>query len=294
MDGIMGASAPVYSREGAFVYKGDCTDPASFGEGFFDLCVTSPPYNLDISYASTDDSKSYGDYLLFTERWLSNTYRWGRDGARLCLNIPLETLKDGHRNFYADVTSVARDCGWKFHNSIVWDNNNLRSRTAWGSWMSASAPNVMAPVEMIAVMYKGDEWRREGGTSDIGRKEFIDWTLGSWRFNGETAGVGGHPAPFPMELPRRCVKLFSFVGDTVFDPFSGSGTTVLAAALSGRTGVGLELDGGYCEMSAKRIDAALSARQEELFSVWDYRRSAGDDAPAPQGRKQAVLFEAGR
>ena len=79
------------------------------------------------------------------------------------------------------------------------------------------------------------------------------WTNGLWTFNGESKKRIGHPAPFPRELPKRCIKLFSFVGDVVFDPFCGSGTTLLEADSNKRKGIGLELDREYCELSSKRI-----------------------------------------
>ena len=123
-----------------------------------------------------------------------------------------------------------------------------------GSWMSASAPVVIAPVELIVVFYK-DEWKKTLGslTSDITDTEFKEWTCGMWSFNGESKKKIGHPAPFPKELPYRCIKLFSYVNDVVFDPFTGSGTTLIVAKNTGRVGIGLEIDKSYCELAKNRI-----------------------------------------
>lgn len=120
--------------------------------------------------------------------------------------------------------------------------------------MSASAPYVIAPVELIVVLYK-DEWKKTTGSkiSDISKKEFMDWTNGLWSFNGESKKRIGHPAPFPLELPLRCIKLFSYIEDIVFDPFVGSGTTLIAASKTNRFSVGLEIDSKYCELAKKRI-----------------------------------------
>ncbi len=95
--------------------------------------------------------------------------------------------------------------------------------------------------------------------SDITRTEFMEWTNGLWTFNGESRKRTGHPAPFPLELPRRCIRLFSFVGDTVLDPFMGSGTTLVAAAGAGRAAVGIEIEERYCELArARLIKAGIS------------------------------------
>jgi site-specific DNA-methyltransferase (adenine-specific) len=85
----------------------------------------------------------------------------------------------------------------------------------------------------------------------------MDWTNGLWTFNGENRKTG-HPAPFPVELPRRCILLFSFADDIVLDPFLGSGTTLIAAALCGRRGLGIEIDERYCRIAKERLDAELA------------------------------------
>jgi site-specific DNA-methyltransferase (adenine-specific) len=81
----------------------------------------------------------------------------------------------------------------------------------------------------------------------------MDWTNGLWTFNGESKKRTGHPAPFPLELPHRCIKLFSFVGDVVLDPFLGCGTTLVSAVLDNRKGIGIDIDLEYCNLAKKRL-----------------------------------------
>ena len=92
----------------------------------------------------------------------------------------------------------------------------------------------------------------------------MEWTNGMWTFNGESKKKVGHPAPYPIELPRRCIKLFSYVDDVVLDPFCGSGTTVIAAVNNQRKGIGIDVDKKYCELACKRILDLTSATQAEL------------------------------
>jgi site-specific DNA-methyltransferase (adenine-specific) len=247
-----------YHRKNVWLFQGDAREAKLFDQEFVDLIVTSPPYNVGVDYQSHDDTLSYDDYLKFSERWLSNCYRWSKPQARLLLNIPLDKNKGGQHSVGADVTTIAKDVGWRYHTTIVWHEGNISRRTAWGSWQSASAPFVIAPVELIVVLYK-EQWKKTGGTkqSDITRDEFMQWTNGVWTFNGESKKRVGHPAPFPRELPRRCIKLFSYVNDVVFDPFCGSGTTLIEAYHHRRRGVGVEIDEGYCALAWRRIEGEL-------------------------------------
>jgi site-specific DNA-methyltransferase (adenine-specific) len=219
-----------------------------------DLLVTSPPYNVDIQYSSHLDRLTYDDYKDFSRRWMKRCFTWLKADGRFCLNIPLDKNKGGQQSIGADLTTIAKKIGFSYHSTVVWNEGNISRRTAWGSWRSASAPYVIAPVELIVILYK-NSWKKTSGSkeSDISRKEFMDWTNGLWTFNGERKKKTGHPAPFPVELPLRCVKLFSFIGDTVLDPFMGSGSTLVAASQCDRIGIGIEIDPGYCCTAVSRI-----------------------------------------
>ncbi|CCF81008.1 DNA-methyltransferase [Helicobacter bizzozeronii] len=242
-----------------FVYDDICLYQAStLNQGLLppkslDCTITSPPYNVGIDYNTNADSQSYAEYLDFNATWLQNTYLWSKPSGRLCLNIPLDKNKGGQQSVGADVITLAKKIGWRYHSSIIWNEGNISRRTAWGSWLSPSAPYVIAPVELIVILYK-EVWKKQHkGRSDLKKDEFMAWTNGLWQFNGESKKRIGHPAPFPRELPRRCIKLFSFIGDVICDPFSGSGTTMLEAYLNKRTFIGLELDATYCALAQERF-----------------------------------------
>lgn len=257
-------SKPFFSHENITLYLNSALNSTLLAPNSLDLIITSPPYNVGIEYASNDDSSEYESYLAFTKAWLTNCFSWLKNGGRMCLNIPLDKNKGGQQSVGADFTQIAKGVGFKYHSTIVWNEGNISRRTAWGSWLSASAPYVIAPVELILVLYKG-EWKKvQKGVSDISKDEFMAWTNGLWSFNGESKKRVGHPAPFPRELPRRCIRLFSFVGDVVCDPFCGSGTTMIEAALNKREFVGIELDSGYCELSKNRLLQTLS-NEKGLF-----------------------------
>jgi len=237
-------------------------------ENSIDLIVTSPPYNVDIHYNSFRDDIPYEKYLEFTEKWLRKAYLLMKPDGRMCLNIPLDKSKGrkeaGFQSVYVDIVHIAKKVGWKYFSTIIWNEGNISRRTAWGSWLSAKAPYVIAPIEVIVVFYK-ERWSKiKKGKSDISKKEFMEWTNGVWTFSGESKKKVGHPAPFPIELPKRCIKLFSFVGDTVLDPFLGSGSTLIACALLNRKGLGIDIDEKYCELAKKRLTNETKIFQPEL------------------------------
>jgi len=244
----------ILRHKNILLFNGDTLNEKLFKKEFIDLIVTSPPYNVGINYNSNNDELSYEIYLDFSEKWISNCYNWSKPQCRFILNIPLDKNKGGQKSVGADLTNIAQKVGWKYHSTIIWNEGNISRRTAWGSWLSAAAPYVIAPVELILVLYKND-WKKTTGTkiSDITKNEFMEWTNGVWTFNGESKKKIGHPAPFPRELPRRAIKLFSFVKDVIFDPFAGSGTTLIEAQNNNRIAVGVELDKNYCKLASNRI-----------------------------------------
>jgi modification methylase len=138
---------------------------------------------------------------------------------------------------------------------IIWDKAASASpSTAWGSWQSASNPVLRDVHEYILVFSKDSFGRAKGEREDtITREDFLAWTKSVWTFPAVQARKVGHPAPFPIELPHRCIQLYSFRGDVVLDPFAGSGTTCLAAKQDGRHYVGYEINAEYCQLAESRL-----------------------------------------
>ena len=259
-------SKPYFKGHNILIYKDDILKLNSIPKNSVDLIITSPPYNVDIHYNSHADNLTYEDYLEFTQKWIKKCFDLTKNEGRFLLNIPLDKNKGGQKSVGADITKIAKDIGWKYHSTIIWNEGNISRRTAWGSYMSASAPYVIAPVELILILYK-DSWKKTGGSrkNDITKQEFMDWTNGVWTFPGQSKkGAGGHPAPFPVELPRRCIKLFSFIGDTILDPFLGSGSTLIATYLHNRKGIGVDIDKDYCDIAIRRLQQEAKINQLKL------------------------------
>lgn len=234
-----------------------------------DVIVTSPPYNLDMNYGIRGGSEAINDfqswkwYRTWSAAWALAAYTISSPQARLCVNIPLDIAKPKRIGFYTDILHEYLSVGWNYQTTIVWNEQNVSRRTAWGSWCMPSAPYVTAPVEMIVVLYKG-EWKRPalwGMTYEIDPDDFLDWTNGLWTFNGQNGGrflkLFGirHEAPFPEELPKRLIQLYSYREDMVLDPFCGSGTTLVVANRLGRKAIGFDLDSQSCELTLRRLTA---------------------------------------
>jgi site-specific DNA-methyltransferase (adenine-specific) len=244
---------PFFEHGSLRIYNSDILQIDAMDDESIDLIVTSPPYDVDVKYQGYNDNVPYDQYLEFTKKWLSRVFALAKADGRLCLNVPLDKNKGGQQSVCADITNIAKQAGWKYHSTVIWNEQNISRRTAWGSWMSASAPYVIAPVEAILVMYKRRWEKTRKGKSDITRDEFIEWTNGVWNFSGESKKKVGHPAPFPVELPKRCIKLFSFSRDVILDPFLGSGTTLIACLQTDRIGIGVEINKAYCQLAARRL-----------------------------------------
>jgi site-specific DNA-methyltransferase (adenine-specific) len=249
------------------VIFGDCRQVLKqFSEGSFHLVVTSPPYNLGIKYADWNDNLSLDNYLTFCREWLSECYRVLVSGGRLCLNIPFFTYKN-HRNLLYEYQSILRKVGFKHREMIVWAKNKNRDgynlcKKLFGSVGSPSNPHMRSISEMIVVVDK--ETRRLSGDSkdsDISIDEYEAWTKNIWEMN--TVSDRRHPAPFPIELPKRLIKLYSYRGNKILDPFVGRGTTLKASEQLGRLGVGIELSKQYLPLIQETVGQNLKVVTDE-------------------------------
>lgn len=263
---------PYYHDDLVHIYNADSTCLAFLADNSVQLVVTSPPYNLGKDYGTARDDATYHQYLEWSATWCRELARVLEPGGRLCLNIPIDiNLRfDGagkrttsKQPVLADLTHLlVNELGWVYNTTILWLEGNVSKRTAWGSWLSASDPWVNTAAEAVLVVSRGTRKRSgKGKTSDVARDDFLDWTLGLWSFPGQNPREHGHPAPFPEELPRRLIQLFSFREDTVLDPFLGSGTTCRVAKNLQRHSIGVEVDPAYCEIAASRC------RQPQLSLV---------------------------
>ena len=221
------------------------------------LMVTSPPYNMGKEY---DDDLTLGQYRGFLRRAMRQVYRVLVPGGRVCFNIanlgrrPYLPL---HRYIIEDLLGL----GFLMRGEVIWDKAaSAASSTAWGSWKSAANPTLRDVHEYILVLSK-DTYRRprpEGRESTISRDDFLEWTKSVWQFPAESARRVGHPAPFPVELPRRCIELYTYSDEVVLDPFMGSGTTAIAALQTGRRFVGYEVSEEYLALACRRLAATPS------------------------------------
>lgn len=219
------------------------------------LAFTSPPYNVGKTY---DDNLSLEDYLGLIQRVGKEVYRVLRPGGRYVINVANLGRKPYiplHAYFY----QVHAAAGFLAMGEIIWQKSKgANGSCGWGSWRSARSPRLRDLHEYLLVFAKGGYSRPERGQSDLTGPEFMESTLSVWTIPPVSAKKIGHPAPFPIELAKRVIKLFSYVGDVVLDPFAGSGTTCVAAKALARHYVGIERVEEYCRLAENRIKAASS------------------------------------
>lgn len=221
------------------------------------LMVTSPPYHVGKDY---DADTSFDEYLDLLEAVFAETHRVLQPGGRAVVNVanlgrrpyvPLSHL----------VTARMLQIGYFMRAEIVWRKaRGAGGNCAWGSWRSPANPVVRDVHEYALCFSKGRFDRVVKGEPTISRDEFLEDTISVWEIPPERAKRVGHPAPFPVELPRRFIELYTYKDELVLDPFIGSGSTAVAAAQSGRRWVGYDISEEYAEITRKRV-AAVEAVQ---------------------------------
>lgn len=256
------AEDPVFSQchihqsDAAFIHRGDLVSYRDV-----DLIVTSPPYGIGLHGSDAGSELDWSAYLSNARAWAYAMFEVAHpEHGRLCLNVPLDKTKGSREPVYADWVQVLRAVGWRYESTIVWKEGNVSNHQARGSVASPNAPHAVAPVETILVMYRG-EWNRGEAQrqADIRELDWIDWLSTTWQFAGEHRYRVGHMAPFPEELPRRLIQLFSFPGDLVADPFVGSGTTAVVAWKLGRRFVGSDIDPECVSLAQARVAREFAA-----------------------------------
>ena len=252
--------------------NGDARDLSFLADESIHLVITSPPYwNLKRYNESPDQLGHIDDYELFLselERVWRHLYRLLVPGGRMvCVvgDVCVSRRKYGrHLVFplHSDISVTCRKIGFDNLNPIIWHKiSNATFEVANGTKFLGKPyePNAIIKndIEFILMQRKPGGYRkpteRQREFSRIKKKEFNNWFRQIWTIPG--ASTKNHPAPFPLELASRLVKMFSFVEDTVLDPFCGTGTTLVASLRTGRNSIGIEIDREYCRSAARFLKA---------------------------------------
>ena len=276
------------------IIQGDCViEMGKLPESTVDLLVTSPPYNVGIDYDSHDDRMTMEDYWKFTEEWLSKSFRLLKDDGRIAVNIPYEVNvqdRGGRVLFMSEFWSIMKKVGFQFYGLVDLDENSPhRSKTtAWGSWMSPSSPYIYNPKECVILAYKKDrikkvkgetQWKgelidleQENGTvkqkmiyQDEDKKEFMNLVYGQWEYFADTRQQT--KATFSMDIPSKAIKILTYRNDVILDPFTGSGTSLVAAETLGRRWIGIELSENYCNVARERVQHFVDKNRQSKLDL---------------------------
>jgi DNA modification methylase len=252
--------------------NGDARDLSFIEDESIHLVVTSPPYwNLKRYNDNADQLGHVPEYELFLaelEKVWRHVFRVLVPGGRLVCVVGDVCV--ARRNFgrhlvfplHADICVICRRIGFDNLNPIVWHKiSNASYEVTNGSKFLGKPyePNAIIKndMEFILMQRKSGGYRKptesQRKASKIDKEEFHQWFQQIWNIPG--ASTRHHPAPFPVELATRLVRMFSFTGDIVLDPFLGSGTTMIAAMRTGRNSIGVEIDPEYCKMAARYLMA---------------------------------------
>jgi site-specific DNA-methyltransferase (adenine-specific) len=260
---------PYYEDDLVTLYHGRAEEVLpELDAGSVACLVTSPPYNVGLAYSQHDDVMAWPDYIELARAVARGAAGVLVEGGRVWINVtpvvPIDVIPSGFHsgraknprvNLLALWMTALEGAGLPVWDVLSWPSTRGHG-TAWGSWRSPAGPNLRGDWEAIILACRG-QWQRETPESFRNWKDpEADWTSltsNVWRFKTQHRTEGGHPAPFPVKLPNRAIRLSSWPGETVLDPFAGSGTTLMAARDLGRRSVGIELDERYCELTARRL-----------------------------------------
>jgi site-specific DNA-methyltransferase (adenine-specific) len=223
------------------------------------LAFTSPPYCSGKDY---DQDVSLEDYLSLIADVGREVYRCLLPGGRYVINVAALGRKP-YIPMQALFHFLHAEIGFLPAGEIIWvKGKGQNGSCAWGSWCSAKSPRLRDVHEYLLVLVKDSFSRPDRGISGITKDEFLTGTLSVWEIPPESAKKVGHPAPFPVELAKRVISLFSYVGDVVLDPFIGSGTTAVAAKQLSRIYVGYDVNREYCDIALERLNDDADSKDD--------------------------------
>jgi len=283
---------------------GDSRSMTSVADGSVALVVTSPPYFAGKAYEEELERdgvpSSYLEYLDLLRDVFAECVRTLEPGGRIAVNVANLGRKP-YRSLSADVIGILQDdLGLLLRGELIWQKGEGASGScAWGSFRGASNPVLRDITERVVVASKGrfdrarPARRREAEglphRSTLMTDDFMALTLDVWDVPSESARRVGHPAPFPVELPQKLIDLYTYEDDLVLDPFMGSGSALVAAAVRGRRYVGYDLDPAYVEIARRRVAEAMAP----VHDPGDVEHRAGHEGKAAPRLAEEVLTAAG-
>lgn len=278
---------------------GDARDMADVADNSVALVVTSPPYFAGKAYEEEVGvghvPASYLAYLEMLRDVFAECWRVLEPGGRIAVNVANLGRKP-YRSLSGDVTRILEfDLGFLLRAEIIWQKGQGASGScAWGSFASAGNPVVRDLTERIIVASKGRfdravkrkdrEKRGLPYVNTISNEEFMESTLDVWHMGTESAKRVGHPAPYPIELPRRLINLYTYQGDVVLDPFIGSGSTAMAALEMHRYYVGYDIDPDYLKLAENRIASMAEPAKKPAVRKPAAKKVTTKSAPAPKAK----------
>lgn len=223
-------------------------------ENCIDLIFTSPPYNFGLEYENHKDGIDWNQYFDKLFAIFKECIRVTKFGGRIIINVqPLfsDYIPIHHiiSNFF-----IKNKLIWK--GEILWDKHNYNCKyTAWGSWKSPSNPYLKYTWEFLEIFCKGDiKHSGDSKMADINSDEFKKWVFAKWDIAPESnMKKYEHPAMFPESLVERVLKLFSYKGDIILDPFGGVGTTAAVAKRLSRSYISIDISEEYCKKAEERL-----------------------------------------